>query len=241
MKVLAVVIVVVAAFWAWEHHEHVALEHRLAAVATELAGRPVHVSCQGFFADLVNVSANTGDVAFPDGHPADTAHLTRTVCLTLGGFGPSSAHRRLDCLLAVDWSRWNVNTDFDDPCTRRAQRAVDAITTLTHESMHLRGWLGEGEAQCYAIQEDPWTVVRLGGTEAEGAAVAKLALAEQPAMPSEYQSGDCRAGGALDLHPGTPGVSRRRLRRSSCPRASSGRRFPARHFPNGAPSVILGA
>ena len=97
-----------------------------------------------------------------------------------------------------------MNADFDSPCARRAQRAVDAITTLTHESMHLRGWLGEAEAQCYAIQEDPWTVVRLGGTEAEGAAVAQLVLAEQPAMPSDYQSGDCRAGGALDLHPETP-------------------------------------
>lgn len=204
MKVLAVVVLVVAGFWAWEHHKHAVLEHRLSAVASELAGRPVHVSCQGFFADLVDVSANTGDVAFPDGHPADTAHLKRGTCSALRGFGPPSAHRRLDCLLTVDWTRWNVNADFNSPCARRAQRAVDAITTLTHESMHLRGWLGEAEAQCYAIQEDPWTVVRLGGTEAEGAAVAQLVLAEQPAMPSDYQSGDCRAGGRLDLHPETP-------------------------------------
>ena len=45
--------------------------------------------------------------------------------------------------------------------------------------------------------------MRLGGTPQEGAAVASLVLAQQPYMPSEYQSSDCRAGGSLDLHPDT--------------------------------------
>jgi hypothetical protein len=202
--VLAVLVASVAGVWRWEHERHVALERRLGAVASELAGRPVHVSCQGFFAELVDVSANSGDVRFPDGRPADTAHLKRGPCGALDAFGPGYARRHLDCLLTVDWSRWSLETDFDAPCTRRAQRAVNAITTLTHESMHLRGWTDEATAQCYAIQDDPWTVVQLGGTQAEGAAVASLALAEQGAMPSEYQSGECRAGGGLDLHPDTP-------------------------------------
>jgi hypothetical protein len=202
--VLAAVVLAGGGFWAWRHHEHAALEHRLSAVATELAGRPVHVSCQGYFSELVDVSVNTGDVAFPDGHPADTAHLKRGPCGTLNAFGASYAASHLDCLLAVDWSRWSLQTDFDDPCTRRAQAAVNAITTLAHESMHLRGWPDEAQAQCYAIQEDPWTVVRLGGTQAEGAAVARLALAEQGGLPSAYQSGECSPGGRLDLHPKTP-------------------------------------
>jgi hypothetical protein len=202
--VLAVAVASLAGVWRWQHERHVTLEHRLGAVASELAGRPVHVSCQGFFADLVDVSANSGDVQFPDGHPADTAHLKRGPCGALDGFGAASARRSVDCLLTVDWSRWNLETGFDAPCTRRAQRAVNAVTTLTHEAMHLRGWEDEATAQCYVIQEDPWTVVRLGGTRAEGAAVASLALAEQGAMPAEYQSGECRARGALDLHPETP-------------------------------------
>jgi hypothetical protein len=70
--------------------------------------------------------------------------------------------------------------------------------------MHLRGWLNEAQAQCYAIQEDAWTVIRLGGTSDEGEALARFQLAEQRAMPAAYQSDDCRAGGALDLHPETP-------------------------------------
>ena len=201
---LALVVAAAVGVWRWQHDRHVALENRLAAAASELAGRPVHVSCQGFLAELVDVSAESGDVAFPDGRPADTAHLKRGTCGALAAFGPASAHRDLDCLLTVDWRRWTLEAGFDALCTRRAQRAADAITTLAHESMHLRGWIDEATAQCYAIQEDPWTVVRLGGTRAEGAAVADLVLAEQGGMPSEYQSGDCRPGGRLDLHPDTP-------------------------------------
>jgi hypothetical protein len=70
--------------------------------------------------------------------------------------------------------------------------------------MHLRGITSEAQAQCYAIQGDAWTVVRLGGTPAEGAAAASYVLALQPGLSSEYQSSGCRAGGTLDLTPGTP-------------------------------------
>ena len=70
--------------------------------------------------------------------------------------------------------------------------------------MHLRGFVNEAQAQCYAIQADPWTVVRLGGTAEQGAAVASFLLALQSGMPSEYQSSECRAGGSFDLHPETP-------------------------------------
>ena len=204
MKLLAVAIVAVGGFWFWQHERHAAMEHRLGAVASELAGRPVHVRCQGVVAELIDISDRTGDVQFPDGHPADTTHLTRAICCTLESFRSASSHHRLDCVRSTDWSGLSAEIVFTSPCARGAQSTVNAITTLAHESMHLRGWMGESQAQCYAIQEDAWTVVRLGGTVDEGAAVARLALAEQPAMPSEYQSGECRAGGALDLHPETP-------------------------------------
>ena len=69
--------------------------------------------------------------------------------------------------------------------------------------MHLRGIVSEAQAQCSAIQADAWTVERLGGTEPEGAAVASYILALQPALASEYQSGECRAGGTLDRAPAT--------------------------------------
>ena len=75
--------------------------------------------------------------------------------------------------------------------------------TLAHESMHLRGWADEAVAQCYGIQEVAYTVEQLGGTVAEGKGVASFMLAVQGGMPEEYQSGECRPGGQLDLHPET--------------------------------------
>src|SRR5262249_5176867 len=55
----------------------------------------------------------------------------------------------------------------------------------------------------YAIQEVAFTVEQLGGSRAEGAAVAAYALAMQPYMPTDYQSGDCAASRSLDLDPAT--------------------------------------
>jgi hypothetical protein len=204
VKVVALVVVLAAGIWFWQHRRHAEMEHRLAAVATELAGRPVHVRCQGFFAELVDVYDRTGEVGIANGRLSDTTHLSRSTCSSLNAFQSASSHPRLDCVRSIDWVRIDAGTILESPCARRVQSTVNAITTLAHESMHLRGWLTEATAQCYAVQEVAWTVVRLGGTADEGAAVARLALAEQPAMPSDYRSSECRAGGALDLHPETP-------------------------------------
>jgi hypothetical protein len=197
VKVAAVVILLVAAFWAWDHHRHTVLEHRLSAVASDLAGRPVRVHCQGFFSAMLDVYDRSGEVQFDAaGHPADSTFLTRGTCSQLSKF-------------------------MSHPSLTRAGSAAEAITTLTHESMHLRGWANEATAQCYAIQEDAWTVEKLGGTSDEGVAVAALVLARQPEMPAEYQSAECRAGGSLDLHPET-------------------RAFPAESQPQPLPAGFVG-
>ena len=86
----------------------------------------------------------------------------------------------------------------------RARPDAQALLTLSHESMHLRGWRDEAAAQCYGIQEVAYAVERLGGTAAEWRAVARFVLALQPGMPDDYQSGECQPGGGLDLRPLTP-------------------------------------
>jgi len=203
VKALAVVLVLVAGIWFWQHRKHVANEHALAAVASELAGRRVGVECQGFFSELVDINTRAGDVPFPSGRAPDHTYLTRKVCRSLERFRNASSHGGLDCLLTVDWSRWSIEADNDGEGSRRVRVTAEAINTLTHEAMHLRGFVDEAQAQCYALQEDAWTVARLGGTREQGAAVALYLLALQEALPSEYQSSECRAGGALDLHPET--------------------------------------
>jgi hypothetical protein len=221
VKVLAVVVVLLAGGWLWQHHRHAATEHALASVASELAGRKVGVECQGFLSEMLDINTRAGDVPFPQGRAPDHTYLTRKICRALDRFRDAVSHPELDCLKTVDWSTWSFETDYYSDCSRRARGAAEAINTLTHESMHLRGFTDEGQTQCYAIQEDAWTVVRLGGTRVEGIAVARFVLALQPGLPSEYQSGSCAPGAGLDLHPDTPA-------------------FPAEEFPALPPASLRG-
>jgi hypothetical protein len=203
-RVLVVIAVLLVAWWGWSKHARAVNEDALSAVAGQLAGKPVHVHCQGFFGQLIDVSSNSGEVQFDRyGRPEPKTDLTRSVCGLLHRFRTSSTHPEIDCLLSFDWSRWSYDPDSAGWCPQRAMATAEAINTLTHESMHMHGWADEGTAQCFAIQEDAWTTHELGGTLQEGRAVASLILALQPGMPTEYQPGGCRNGGRLDLHPET--------------------------------------
>lgn len=164
----------------------------------------MHVRCESFWHWAVNVGGNLGDVPFPDGRAASYTHITRRMCEDLDRFRRAPERPELACLAQLDWSLFRPADARAQECRRNADDMAEALLTLTHESMHLRGWADESVAQCYAIQEVAFTVEQLGGPPAEGAAVAEYALALQPYMPTEYQSSDCAAGRALDLHPGTP-------------------------------------
>jgi hypothetical protein len=203
LKTAAVIVAVVALVWVWANHRRATTEHRLAAVASQLAGRPVGVRCQGFWASMLDIGQRTGEVDYPPDRPPDHMFLVRSVCGKLRHFVGAGSHGNLDCLEAIDWRRWTVAAGFDGECERKARGDVEAITTLAHESMHLRGIRDEAQAQCYAVQADAWTAVQLGGAESQGVAAGQFALALQPALPGEYRSDECRAGGSLDLAPQT--------------------------------------
>ena len=71
MKWLAVVAVLVVALWLWTNHQRHATEHHLGTIASQLAGRPVGVRCQGFWAAMLDINDRKGEVDFPR-----AAHLT---------------------------------------------------------------------------------------------------------------------------------------------------------------------
>jgi hypothetical protein len=196
-----ILVVLVCGGWAAEKHSRSGNERALGALASQLAGRPVHVRCESFWHSIVNVDGNLGDVPFPNGRAASYTHVTRGMCKQLARFRSRPEAPELACLAEFDWNRF---TGSGDPaataCSERANDMAEALVTLAHESIHLRGWADEALAQCYAIQEVAFTVEWLGGSRQEGAAVASYLLSLQPFMPADYQSGECAAGRWLDLH-----------------------------------------
>ena len=204
LAVLFALAVLVAGAWTVEKRSRDGNERALGEVATELSGRPAHVRCESVWHWIVNVGGNLGDVPFPDGRAASYMHLTRQMCGELDRFRHRPDRPELACLSQFDWSTFRPGDPAPTDCSDRADDMAEALLTLTHESMHIRGWADEAVAQCYAIQEVAFTVGQLGGSREEGAAVAAYELALQPFMPTDYQSSDCAAGHSLDLHPETP-------------------------------------
>jgi hypothetical protein len=204
LAVPLILIVLVCGGWAVEKQSRAGNEHALSAVASELAGRPVHVRCESFWHSIVNVDGNLGDVPFPNGRAASYTHITRGMCGQLTRFRGRPERPELACLAQFDWSAF---TGSGNPaataCSEQANDMAEALVTLTHESMHMRGWADEAVAQCYALQEVAFTIEQLGGSHQEGAEVASYLLSLQPFMPTDYQSSECAAGRSLDLHPET--------------------------------------
>jgi hypothetical protein len=152
----------------------------------------------------VDVNGHLGDVPFPHGRAASYTHITRGMCGLLAKFRSSPQRPELACLSQFDWSRFNTDDPAAHACSQRANDMTEALMTLAHESMHLRGWLDEATAQCYGLQELAFTVEQLGGSLAEGVAVARYMQALQQWLPEEYRSSGCAAGGSLEQHPETP-------------------------------------
>lgn len=169
-------------------------EAQLAKIASVIAGRDVGIACPGTLGTLTEVSAQDGSVVFsPDGKPADEAKLSSDTCATLRGFlhGEVSG---LGCL-----SRHGE-------CSLDAREAAIAVNVLSHESWHLAGVRDEAATQCYALQTNADTALRLGASPEDARAIATFILREvQPALPADYRSRDCFDDGPLDLEPERPG------------------------------------
>lgn len=164
-------------------------QDRLAAIATELAGRPVGVRCPGFFASLVRVRTEGGYVRFRgDGRPFDYTALSPETCAAL---------RNIDRVDFACIGRGN--------CTYKQFKPAWAIHTLAHESFHLRGFAAEAQAECYALQNTAFVAERLGLDAALAQRIQSWVYVRgYPNEPDDYRSEECRDGGRLDLRPQSP-------------------------------------
>ena len=169
-------------------------EARLAKIAAVIAGRDVGIACPGTLGTLTEVSAQDGSVVFsPEGKPADEARLSSDTCGTLRGFLHGEVPS-LDCL------------NRHGECSLDARESAIAVNVLSHESWHLAGVRDEAATQCYALQTNADTALRLGASPEDARAIATFILREvQPALPADYRSRDCFDDGPLDLEPERPG------------------------------------
>ena len=154
-------------------------EHRLAAVASDIAGRDVGVHCPGLLARLTDVSTHPGTVFFDEqGRPANFTDLDEETCSELDRFADGKTGRGEE------------------------EQVARALHVLAHESSHLAGIRDEAAADCYGLQRTAFVAESLGADPAEAERLARLALAERAiTAPADYRSSECHDGGTLDLDP----------------------------------------
>jgi hypothetical protein len=153
------------------------LDSRLSRDASALIGIKVQVSCQTLFGSAVDMGSELGFVKWgPDGRPEHKTLIKHQQCNDLASYLDSNKQHPSDAQML-------------------------AVHVLTHESMHMAGFTSEATAECYAMQHDT-AMARIMGAPA--AAAHELAVRywtlNYPRMPDGYTSGECRPGGALDLH-----------------------------------------
>jgi hypothetical protein len=181
------------AFYFGPHRNLERDEARLGKIAAVIAGHDVGIACPGTLATLTEVSATDGSVVFsPEGKPANEAKLSSHTCKTLRAF----LHGRVSGLGCLKTHQG---------CPLKVREAAIAVNVLSHEAWHLAGVRDEAVAQCYALQSNAGTAMRLGAGQGDAHAIAEFILREvQPALPSDYRTRDCFDDGPLDLHRDRP-------------------------------------
>ena len=202
-------------------------------IASGIAGRPVSVRCESDtdWAALTQPSF-LGFVSFWGARPVDYAELSPSVCRSLQSFAlaaakPTKCSRtvrvRRTVVRVVRRKRLRVTTYSAvarpaGPCFPRGRQQTgdqpfwdgyfadaEAIQTLAHESIHLKGDPVEAEAECYGMQAVGSVAQQLGDSADDGRAIARyyatLLYPQRETQSPDYWSAECRAGGALDLTP----------------------------------------
>jgi hypothetical protein len=157
-------------------------ERRLAAIAGEIAGRPVHVRCPGVIARHFSYEMLEGSVQFDaDGRPSDTTKLRARPCAELDALAEGRRSHVLACVAA------------HGACGEAGRRLASAVDTVTHESYHLAGIADEAETECRSINRMAWTAERLGATPGQGRALAEYQFRHDfPLLPDRYRLRGCR-------------------------------------------------
>src|SRR3989442_7317570 len=125
---LAILVLVICGVGFVLHERKSAFETHLGAIATQLGSRHVHVHCQSFAGNLLDVTSEAGTVRFDaSGIPADYTDLKRPICNALRRFPHDVRSADYGCVLA------------GSDCPSKIFEDVLAVHTLAHEVWHLHG------------------------------------------------------------------------------------------------------
>jgi hypothetical protein len=192
--VLAAVVLLVAGVAFALHERTSALEKHLGEVATRLGSRHVHVHCQSFAGNLLDVSSEAGYVTFDaSGVPSDSTDLKRPICNALRRFPHEWRSTAFGCVYS------------GSDCPQRIWEDVLAVHTLAHEVWHLHGYTSEARTECNGLQTTAQAAILLGADARAAQATAAYAYTRlYPKLPDAYRLPECVDGGPYDLRPADP-------------------------------------
>ena len=154
-----------AAFLAWwvvQRADRIGNEHRLAVIASQIAGRDVEVRCPGAIWRAIGYDSASGTVRFDENmKPSDKTKLAAETCDELDALAEGHRAKELECI-----GRAKVL------CGRHGTAVAMAVDTLTHESFHLRGIANEADTECHSLHAMAWTAQQFGATAEQGTAMA---------------------------------------------------------------------
>jgi hypothetical protein len=177
-------------------------------------------------------SSVLGFVRFSGTAPDDYAELSPDVCRSLQSFATATT-KPTKCQLVVRTPQTSVRvvknkkirtrkyapvTEPATPCFADGKRlnagdpfweayfyTAEALQTVVHESIHLKGDAVEADAECYGMQQLAYAAEQLGDTPDDATAIAQyyatLLYPSRRTQAPAYWSPDCHANGALDLTP----------------------------------------
>jgi hypothetical protein len=189
---IAVVVVSALVWWVADRRDRIGNEQRLSAIASEIAGRDVRVSCPGPIGRLFGWDIVEGSVRFDaSGKPHDETKIRKQSCAELDALAEGRRREELECTARAGIA-----------CGPHGRELVMAVDVLAHEAWHLRGVIDEGVTECRSLQTMAWTARQLGATAEQGHALAKAQYeGAYREMPERYRNGGCTDGGELDLRP----------------------------------------
>lgn len=179
---LALVLGVVVAL-VWPQIRARQIEGKVKPLVTALSARDASVYCPRY---LTAVIGFVGAVSLDDeGGPANTTQLTGHTCNALKHLYTPAGRAELECLDTAPGT-----------CSEGALRSVVALSVVTHESMHIKGQLNEGGAECDSLAQGPVIAQTLGIRPAQAAVISWLHYAGMnPFTPPQYRvtAGNCPA------------------------------------------------